>query len=167
MKQLNTPLIDYSMAKLLTAYEISITTTMLLRIYISLLFTAITPQISAKEADGSPVSQDLEVDYETMILPISSGNLVTALDESMQSSIPNYTSPLGHTTVAEKLMWLRTIPTVLTYQLQRVHYDPDKKRAVKDNSEFIFPENIFMARYMLQNKVRTDMRYTLPKNFTH
>ena len=87
-----------------------------------------------------------------IILDISYQDLYSSLDEYTSSTaIDEFTTPKGHKTRADKLVYFTSLSKVLTFQLQRVGYDAQKNAAVKKHSKFEFPKELFMDRYLDTN----------------
>lgn len=114
----------------------------------------LTQEISAVQEDGTTYIQQAETDFSPIILDISSGNLLAAMDEYTQSTIDEYSLPSKFKTSARKSLWFHSFPEVLCFQLQRVSYDAAKGEARKINSRFTFDNSISIDRYLLSERTR-------------
>jgi hypothetical protein len=118
------------------------------------LFTGTYLQtVTAKEADGSPVVLEQDIKFMQVILSLNNArNIYDSLDElTGNSEIEEFTTPKGFKSTANKLTTFKELPPVLTFQIQRVDYDPQKNALVKNHSRFEFPQILYMDRYLAQN----------------
>jgi len=113
-------------------------------------------ELTALEADGStenlPASN---CEVGQIILDVSEGELHAGLEQYCSTKVDNYVTANGHVTTAHKTVWFESFPPVLTFQLQRVRYDVDSMMAVKVNTPFDFPKEVYMDRYLFANRETT------------
>ncbi|XP_045615098.2 ubiquitin carboxyl-terminal hydrolase 25 [Procambarus clarkii] len=69
---------------------------------------------------------------------------------SMASCMPNTLGDVVEPVQQET--WFKMLPPVLIFSLSRYEYSHEKKRAEKVHNKFVFPEFLFMDRYMEINK---------------
>eukprot|EP00026_Physarum_polycephalum_P004649 Phypoly_transcript_04671.p1 GENE.Phypoly_transcript_04671~~Phypoly_transcript_04671.p1 ORF type:complete len:566 (+),score=97.15 Phypoly_transcript_04671:99-1796(+) len=116
--------------------------------------------ILAKEAEGSVSQTPGLQQFNHIILDICHGDLYSSLD-AYTAPVPlkdyvtgkNYKTPS-----AFKTETFEKLPRLLTFQLQRVNYDIQRKEAVKLNNQFGFDKTIYLDRYMHRNERETAQR---------
>jgi len=99
--------------------------------------------VKAEEADGTPCEQEAAVDkFSSILLQISSGDLVSALDALGQwEKMESFTTEKGHaSTTAQQRTVYAHLPKVMIFPLQRLHFDRDLGAAVKLHDPFKFPD---------------------------
>jgi len=108
------------------------------------------------EADGSYKITNQNVDKMGPIqLRIEEDNLYQAWEKSRRSEIEGFKGDNpGQTKQVET--WLCRPPNVMMFQLNRVNYDMQKNKLVKDNSRFDFDKEIYLDLFLNQNKERSD-----------
>eukprot|EP00455_Lapot_gusevi_P044005 TRINITY_DN5439_c0_g2_i8.p1 TRINITY_DN5439_c0_g2~~TRINITY_DN5439_c0_g2_i8.p1 ORF type:complete len:652 (-),score=263.98 TRINITY_DN5439_c0_g2_i8:171-2096(-) len=87
-----------------------------------------------------------------VIVNVTSGDLYSAIDEYVETSLDSYKTPRGHHTTAEKNVWFTHLPEVVSFQLQRVYYDAKTQQALKNNAPFQFDDLIYLDRYMGEHR---------------
>jgi hypothetical protein len=84
-------------------------------------------------------------------IDINQKDLMSGLDAFFNFSVDGYRSPNGEITTAKKKIWFTEPPAVLTFILQRVGYD--KEKGLKKNTDpFVFQKEIFLDRFLYDNK---------------
>lgn len=87
-------------------------------------------------------------------LRVEEGNLYQAWENSRVSEIEGYKGEIeGQRKIVET--WLCRPPNILLFQLNRVSYDKEKQKLVKDNSRFDFDSTIYLDLFLNQNKERS------------
>ena len=86
-------------------------------------------------------------------LRIDEGNLYQAWEKSRRSEIDGYKGDRkGQIKVLET--WICRPPNVMMFQLNRVNYDYQKQKLIKDNSKFHFDKTIYLDEFLNQNRLR-------------
>ena len=108
------------------------------------------------EVDGSQTTTNTNVDKMGPIqLRIEEDNLYQSWDKCRRSLIEGWVGDKpGQTKVVET--WICRPPNILMFQLNRVQYDIDKQKLVKDNSRFYFDKEIYLDLFLHKNKDISD-----------
>ena len=76
----------------------------------------------------------------------------------MDSKIDDYTTEKGFKTIARKTQWFIDLPPILMLHLQRFDYDTKGMRLKKVNSPFHFEKEIFLERFSIKSKGKTEKK---------
>jgi ubiquitin carboxyl-terminal hydrolase 25/28 len=76
---------------------------------------------------------------------------MSGLDAFANFTVDGYRSPNGDITTAKKRIWITKPPKVMTFVLQRVVYDKEKGLQ-KQTTPFTFQKEIFLDRFLMENK---------------
>ena len=116
--------------------------------------------LTASEEDGTPVSSESKNTFGQLILDVEHKDILNAWDNSCHDKIEGYITPLGFTTTAAQEVWIESCPQILLFQVQRVKYDVETGMGVKVHSKFEFTEELYVDRFMHQNKeLSTKLRH--------
>jgi ubiquitin carboxyl-terminal hydrolase 25/28 len=101
--------------------------------------------------DSERMAEEEETIFGPVILDIGQKDLYTSWESGMMFNIDDYRLANGERTIAEKSNWLLRAPETLFFQLQRVVFDKENG-VVKLNTPFHFEKEIYIDRFLLQNK---------------
>lgn len=122
--------------------------------------------IEGMEEDGTPVESKQETSFTEVILDLNNGrDIYESLDQYTELvQLDEFTTPKGFKSKATKIISFKELPPILSFQLQRVDYDADSNKLVKNHSRFEFPKKLYLDRYMTENiKTTLERREILAK----
>jgi len=114
-----------------------------------------------KEQDGSPSETIKETEFTSLILPIPKeepSDLYSCIEASLCDELEEYTTDKGFKTSAKAVHWMKSLPKVLMLRENRVQYDREKKTNVKRETAITVDKEIFVDRYLIENKDETTKR---------
>ena len=115
--------------------------------------------LTADEADGTIFEEQQTIPVGQIPLDIPNRELYKAIDDYLYNEIEEFTTPSGHKTTAITNSWIKEIPNILLFQIQRVYFDKDFQVSRKNHSEFKFPEIFYADRMLYRNQERaTELR---------
>lgn len=118
-----------------------------------------TPRSSASGAEAADKPQcDLVVseersDFLQIFLDVKHRDLYTAWEAANNTEV-DYTTPSGKQATGSTRIWIRRLPKLLFFQLQRVAFDQEKKAQVKLDDAFDFDETIYVDRFLFEHRER-------------
>eukprot|EP00026_Physarum_polycephalum_P001894 Phypoly_transcript_01897.p1 GENE.Phypoly_transcript_01897~~Phypoly_transcript_01897.p1 ORF type:complete len:1017 (+),score=204.66 Phypoly_transcript_01897:308-3052(+) len=112
--------------------------------------------ISGKEEDSTPFEITSDSVFNHLILRVGKDlpDLFSSLDAHVCDTV-DYTTEKGFKTKASSTTWFRKMPPILMFQQSRVGFDPEKKTFLKSLAPLNFDKEIFMDRYLVENKGET------------
>mmetsp|Transcript_65238 Transcript_65238/g.211248 ORF Transcript_65238/g.211248 Transcript_65238/m.211248 type:complete len:1145 (-) Transcript_65238:110-3544(-) len=117
---------------------------------------ALAPKEKAKEpvpdANGMIVNEE-KSDFLHIFLDVKSKSLYRAWEAARHTEV-DYTTPSGSSTTACTSTWIKRLPKLLFFQLQRVMFDQETKAQVKLDDPFEFEMKIYVDRFLLANRTR-------------
>lgn len=107
------------------------------------------------DPDGTETITNQNIDKLGPIqLRIDEGNLYQAWERSRRSEVEGFRGDIeGQTKVLET--WVCRPPNIMLFQLNRVNFDIQKQKLVKDNSRFDFDKTIYLDLFLNQNKEKS------------
>ncbi|CAD8205429.1 unnamed protein product [Paramecium octaurelia] len=87
-------------------------------------------------------------------LDLKDGNLYDSFDNFIVNNIDDFKNDFNETVQAVKYNWIHSPPQKLSFQIQRVIYCKEKNDLIKQNDEFTFDEEIYLDRFLLENRVK-------------
>jgi len=120
-----------------------------------LFYGRLKEEIVAMEENEEESSIEKSDEFSQIILDVAHSDLYSSLDEYTRTKIDSYETPRQHKTAAIKNVWFERFPKFLTFQLQRVQYNRERKEAFKLHTKFRFDRLIYMDRYLECNKDKT------------
>ncbi|CAE7028626.1 USP25 [Symbiodinium sp. CCMP2456] len=109
-----------------------------------------TGQVSPA-ANAQPIVSSEQSDFLQIFLDVKHKNLYAAWAAANEQSV-DYTTPAGSKAKGRTRVWIRRLPKLLFFQLQRVAFDTETKEQVKLEDEFDFETTIFPDRFMQRNE---------------
>ena len=119
-------------------------------------------QIISQESEEEKKSQILSKKVEDMgpiILDLENRALYEAWDQAFHEEIsdfhdPNLSAQLPNEKDDKYISenWIKEPPNLLSFSLNRVMYDKDKKQLVKNNEEFTFEKEIYIDSFLFKNR---------------
>lgn len=109
------------------------------------------------EADGTYKITNQNVDKMGPVqVRIEEGNLYSAWEKSRRSEIADWEDQKeGQRKTLET--WVCRPPNMLMFQINRVDYNIEKQKLVKDNSRFDFDQEIYLDLFLNSNKETSDI----------
>ena len=86
---------------------------------------------------------------------INNENLYAAWEQSRRSDIDGYKG-LSEGQQMKLETWVCRPPNVMMFQLQRVTYDKEKQKLVKENTRFEFDKTIYLDLFLNINKEKAE-----------
>lgn len=102
------------------------------------------------DASKTVVSEETS-EFLHIFLDVKFKDLYSAWEAACRTEV-DYTTPSGSTTKASTCTWIKRLPKVLFFQLQRVAFNQETKAQVKLDDAFEFERTIYVDRFLLQNK---------------
>lgn len=99
---------------------------------------------------GKLVVSEETGDFLQIFLDVKHKDLYSAWEAANCTTV-EYTTPSGFSTEASTSMWIERRPKLLSFQLQRVVFDPDKKVQVKLDEPFTFDLTLHVDRFLRVN----------------
>eukprot|EP01119_Soliformovum_irregulare_P016727 TRINITY_DN4887_c0_g1_i2.p1 TRINITY_DN4887_c0_g1~~TRINITY_DN4887_c0_g1_i2.p1 ORF type:complete len:653 (-),score=233.93 TRINITY_DN4887_c0_g1_i2:904-2628(-) len=123
------------------------------------LFFGTGPEIlMVDREDGTTVESSQDTEFSALILPIGTedSNIYDRIEASVLQEVVGYVSEsTSKPALARKCLWFQKVPSVLMLQQSRVQHDPERKTLVKRETPVTFDKEIFVDRFMIENKVET------------
>lgn len=112
------------------------------------------------EQDGTAAETLKEHAFSSIIVPIPNEqtDLYSCIDKGLCDELDEYTTDKGFKTKASSVQWLKHLPAVLMFRENRVQYDREKKSNVKRETPITIEREIYMDRYLIENKEETTKR---------
>ncbi|CAK60951.1 unnamed protein product (macronuclear) [Paramecium tetraurelia] len=85
-------------------------------------------------------------------LDLKDGNLYDSFDNFIVNNIDDFKNDFDETVQAVKYNWIHSPPQKLSFQIQRVIYCKEKNDLIKQNDEFTFDEEIYLDRFLIENR---------------
>lgn len=90
-------------------------------------------------------------DFLQIFLDVKHGDLYTAWEAACHTEV-DYTTPGGAQATGSTRIWIRRLPKLLFFQLQRVAFDQEKKAQVKLDDAFEFDTTVFVDRFLHEHR---------------
>jgi len=103
------------------------------------------------EDQGSLVVSEEKNEFLQIFLNVRHKDLYSAWEAANCGEV-DYTTASGSKTTASSSFWIERLPKLLSFQLQRVIYDQEKKVQVKVDESFEFDLTIYVDRFLLPNR---------------
>lgn len=100
-------------------------------------------------ADSSGVESEVNIG-RNIILPVGRDNFYFAVDTFLCDELEEWVSSDGTKVPASKWRWFKQLPKILMFQQQRIIFEGTQQK--KSNDLLNFPIDLWMDRYMLENK---------------
>mmetsp|Transcript_88717 Transcript_88717/g.185500 ORF Transcript_88717/g.185500 Transcript_88717/m.185500 type:complete len:1144 (+) Transcript_88717:168-3599(+) len=113
-----------------------------------------SPREAIPDADGMVVREDKNP-FLHIFLDVKHKSLYRAWEAARNTEV-DYTTPSGSSTRACTSIWLKRLPKLLFFQLQRVGFNQDTKSQVKLDDRFEFDKTIYVDRFCLSNKAKSE-----------
>ncbi|CAD8082254.1 unnamed protein product [Paramecium primaurelia] len=107
-------------------------------------------QFQFEQGGNQQIRESTEL-FNYIPLDLKDGNLYDSFDNFVVNNIDDFKNDLNETVQAVKYNWIHQPPQKLSFQIQRVIYCKDKNDLIKQNDEFIFDEEIYLDRYLMEN----------------
>lgn len=105
-----------------------------------------------QEEDNKTKETSKNIEFSSIILPSEEEtNIHDAIDKFIVNDV-EFTTEQGFKTKGQGVLWLKKLPKILLLQESRVHYDIEKKSYIKSNHPLYFDKEIYMDRYLFDNK---------------
>ncbi|CAD8083486.1 unnamed protein product [Paramecium primaurelia] len=85
-------------------------------------------------------------------LDLKDGNLYDSFDSFVVNNIDDFKNDFNEIVQAVKYNWIQSPPQKLSFQIQRVTYCKQKNELIKQNDEFTFDEEIYLDRFLIENR---------------
>lgn len=113
--------------------------------------------IKSKELDGSKVTLKSQIMVGQIMADIKFGELYHAWEHAFNTLVEDFLTPNGYTNSAFLSVSFKTLPKMLTFQLNRVVYQDGGLRKLHDKFEFpkiLYPDRFLYANRRLKRKLR-------------
>ncbi|CAD8115843.1 unnamed protein product [Paramecium sonneborni] len=108
-------------------------------------------QFQFEQADIQQTTESTEL-FNFIPLDLKDGNLYDSFDSFVVNYIDDYKNEFNQTVQAVKYNWIYSPPQKLSFQIQRVNYCKEKNDLIKQNDEFFFDEEIYLDRFLMENR---------------
>lgn len=110
--------------------------------------------------DGTSKESHQDTEFSSLILPIGTepSDLFSRIDASVLQEVVDYTDEEKGPASAQRCLWFKSPPLVLMLQESRVQFDIERRAFIKRESPVTFEKEIYLDRYLLNNKEETTKR---------